>query len=102
MKHDRGIVFSADGLVDVIFGGEDFPREGFERLGRLLADGMEGLEIRINFFHMQASDEGQQVEPVRTNIAHSPKRATKPGLQPPVPVGREEQPILQIRTLHDE
>ena len=43
-----------------------------------------------------AGDERHQVEPVRADVADGAQRAAALGLEPPVPVALEEQPVLEV------
>ena len=43
-----------------------------------------------------AGQERHQVEPVRPDVADRPERAALVGLEPPVPVGLEQQPVLEV------
>ncbi len=42
-----------------------------------------------------------EVEPVRPDVADGPERAALVGLEPPVPVGVEEQPVLEVVAGHE-
>src|SRR5215207_11559199 len=102
MQNHCGVIFSVDGLVNVILRREDLSRIRFHGSGWFLANGMERLEIRVDFLHLQTGDKGKQVEPVRTDIAYSAQRTTQIRFQAPVPIGGQEKPILEVRALQDE
>ena len=43
-----------------------------------------------------SGDERHEVQPVRADVADRPQRAALVGLEPPVPVAVEEQPVLEV------
>src|SRR5690242_11405414 len=45
---------------------------------------------------MEAGDELDEVEPVRADVRDRPERAAPLRLEPPVPVGREQEPVLEV------
>ena len=48
-----------------------------------------------------AGDEGHEVQPVRPDVADGAQRAAPVRLEPPVPVGVEEQPVLEVAAGHE-
>src|SRR5687767_6941788 len=102
VQKNRGVIFCADRLINVIIRRKHFSSKRLQRFGRFLANRMEGFEIGIHFFDTQTSDKSKQVQPVRADVADGAQCASEIWFEPPVPIGGEEQPILEIRTLHDE
>ena len=47
-----------------------------------------------------AGHEGHEVQPVRADVADRAERAAALGLQAPVPVAVEEQPVLEVAARH--
>src|SRR5271170_3890922 len=68
----------------------------------LLAYAMKSLKIRAERIHSQPSDMFRQVEPVRANIGHATRRPAGFDINAPVPVRVVQQPVLEIRALHDK
>src|SRR5258706_4518624 len=102
MQNDGCIIFGTDRLVDKIPRRQNFPGKSFKGFYWFLADLIKGFEVRIDFINSQARDKGEQVKPVRTDIANSAQCATQFRFEPPIPISGEDQPVLQIRALYDE
>ena len=64
--------------------------------GRLVARPDERGQVGHHRRDVLAGHEGHQVEPVRADVADRPERAAAIGLEPPVPVAVEEQPVLEV------
>ena len=52
-------------------------------------------QIRAKLFHFLAGDPLNQIQPVRADVGDRAQFAAKFGFQPPVPVGRIREPVLQ-------
>ena len=74
--------------------------EGLDRAARLRALLDECREVGHDRGHPLAGEERHQVEPVRADVADRPQRAALVGLEPPVPVRLEEQPVLEVVAGH--
>ena len=69
----------------------------FVALTRPLAAGWDkGRQVCHNRPDALPGDEGEEVEPVRADVADRSQRAAPIRLQPPIPVGLEQQPILVV------
>ena len=71
-------------------------RESLDRAGWLLAMGMNVAMSAMTSATRRPLMKLGQVEPVRADIADRPQRAARIGLEPPVPVGVVEQPVLEV------
>ena len=72
---------------------------GGERLhlaGRTVALADEGVQVGEHLRHLLTGHEAGQVDPVRADVGHRPQRALAFGVESPVPVGLEQQPVLQV------
>ena len=72
---------------------------GAERLD--LADGVialrdERVQIGERLDHRAAGDEPRQVQPVGTDVGDGPQAPLTGGIEAPVPVGVEQQPVLVV------
>ena len=56
----------------------------------------EGRQVGHHLCHPAAGDEAGQVQPVRADVADRPQRAALLALEAPVPVGIEQQPVLEV------
>ena len=56
----------------------------------------EGRELGHHGGDPLAGDIGHQVEPVRADVADGPESAAAFRLEAPVPVGLEQQPVLEV------
>ena len=90
-----------NGLCHRFNRGLQFAGKRINRRGWFLAHRDKGLKIGANSFDALAGDKGQQIQPVRTNVGDGTHHATQIRLQPPVPIAGQQEPVLQIRTLHD-
>ena len=93
-QQDVGSVLGGDVALDRL--GRALGREGLDRAGRLLAHRDERRQVGHHLDDVQAGDEARQVEPVRADVADGAERAATLGLEPPVPVGLEQQPVLEV------
>src|SRR5204863_9116480 len=59
-------------------------------------DGDRRREVGEELHDARSRDELREVEPVRADVADGPEFAALLGLEPPVPVGREQQPVLEV------
>ena len=65
------------------------------------ADRDEGRQVGHHRDDRLAGQERHQVEPVRADVADRAERAALVRLEPPVPVGVEEQPVLEVAAGHE-
>ena len=70
--------------------------ERLDRAHRLVAHGHERREVGAHRGHVLAGDERHQVDPVRADVADRAQAAAHRRVEPPVPVGVQEQPVLQV------
>ena len=63
---------------------------------RVIALGHERVEVGEDRVDPPADDEPHEVEPVRTDVGDGPQRALARGVEAPVPVGVEQQPVLVV------
>ena len=63
---------------------------------------MKGLQIGAQRSDAQPGDVLGHIEPVRADIGHAARRAAGFCIDAPVPVRIVEQPVLEVRSLHDE
>ena len=70
--------------------------EGLHVPGRAQPLVVEAAETGMDTGHPAAGDVLDQVDPVRPDVAQGPRGAGSLRLEPPVPVGLVEQPVLEI------
>jgi hypothetical protein len=70
--------------------------EGLDRPGGFATRLDERRQVGHHRLHVLAGDIGHEIEPVRADVAHGAERPAAIGLEPPVPVALEEQPILEV------
>ena len=58
--------------------------------------GVDGVQVGEDRRDALAGDEARQVEPVRADVGDRTQRAALAGVEPPVPVGRLQQPVLDV------
>ena len=93
-QQDRGDVLGAHRPGHGV--GGPIGGERLDRTRRLLAGGDERGQVGHHRHDRLAGDEGHQVEPVRADVADRAQRAALVRLEPPVPVGLVEQPVLEV------
>ena len=72
---------------------------GSERLDvddRVVALGHERVQVGEHLDHLAAADEAGEVEPVRADVGNGAQATLTRGVEAPVPVGVEEQPVLVV------
>ncbi len=98
MQQNRRVVIRSDRHFIVFSRGARL--ESFHTPSRPLPDGNGGGQIGAHFSHFSSRDPHHQVHPVRANIGNRAQLATEFGLQPPVPIGRVQQPVLQKTSVY--
>ena len=93
-QQNRRHVLSGDVALERL--GRALRREGLHRTRRLAAGRDEGRQVCHHRADALPGDEGEEVEPVRADVADRAQRPAAIRLQPPVPVGLEQQPILVV------
>ena len=58
------------------------------------------MEVGEHFGDGRAQHELDVVEPMAANVGHRPKRTSAFGHQTPIPIGLQQQPVLQIAATH--
>jgi hypothetical protein len=69
---------------------------GLDGAGRDVAHRMDGEEIGEDLGDAASRDPAGQIEPVRADVGNGAQRAAQFGIEPPVPVGRLVQPVLDV------
>ena len=95
-EQDRRGILGRDHAGDGV--GRDLGREGLDRTGRLASGADEGGQVGHDLDDALTGHEGHQVEPVRADVADRAERAAAVGLEPPVPVALEQEPVLEVAT----
>jgi hypothetical protein len=70
--------------------------EGLDGAGRLVANLHERREIGHHALDPEAADEARQVQPVGPDVADGAERAALGRVQAPVPVGVQQEPVLEV------
>ncbi len=100
VEHEVGKVVPADFHIFIkLFCRAQLPGKGFYFANRPLAHRDAGSQICHHFGDFQPGDEHHHVHPVRADIRHAAQRAALFGQQPPVPIGGQQQPVLQVRAV---
>ena len=99
-QQDRGHVLGRHRALDRVAGS--LRREGLDRAASARWRGRdERREVGHHRGDRLAGHERHEVEPVRADVADRPEGAALVRLQPPVPVGLEEQPVLEVAAGHE-
>ena len=77
-------------------------RERLDRPGRDAPHGMHGREVAEHARDPLARHERDEVEPVRADVGDRAQRAALLGVEPPVPVGVLQQPVLDVAAVDVE
>ena len=86
----------------VIFGGEGFPGEGFDRALGALARLVEGLDVRAQRRDARAGYVLDHIAEVGADVGQAARAAVGLRVQTPVPIGVVEQPVLRVGALHHQ
>ncbi len=98
-KQDRRGVFGGDVADHRI--PRDLGRESLHGAGRLVTTPDERRQVRHDCDDPLARHERHEVQPVRPDVADRPQPTAALGLQAPVPVAVEKQPVLEIVSGHE-
>ena len=97
-EQDRGRVLGGDLARDGLVG--PLQGEGLHGAGGLLANLDECRQVRHDRHDRLPGDERREIQPVRADVADGAEGPAALGLEAPVPVGLEEEPILEVAAGH--
>src|ERR1700719_3111585 len=99
MKQDRGVVVGLD-RHGIRVRGIGF-LESFDAAAWSLADWNHRYQIGAQLDHLAAGDPCNHVQPVRADVGNGAELAAEFRIEPPVPVSRVKQPILQKAAMNE-
>ena len=63
-----------------------------------MADGHEGMQVGEHLGDAETGHEANEIQPVRADVGDGAQPPGRCGVDPPVPVGVEQEPVLEVAT----